>query len=168
MAVSELKMFFSEIFLTFVRGTITSAKYIDMLKHEFIPYLKECEELGDAFLMQDGATPHTANKTLQFLHKIFKNRVISGKFKDLFNCGYSWPPYSPDLNPCDFFLWGYLKQRVYSRQPSTIEDMEEMIAQEVEAMTEELLTRVIRSFERRLKSVIDAKGCHFEGIEKFQ
>jgi hypothetical protein len=24
-----------------------------------------------------------------------------------------WPPSSPDLNPCDFFLWGHLKQLVY-------------------------------------------------------
>ena len=22
--------------------------------------------------------------------------------------------YSPDLNPCDFYLWGFLKSRVYS------------------------------------------------------
>ncbi|KAJ8951360.1 hypothetical protein NQ318_009296 [Aromia moschata] len=26
----------------------------------------------------------------------------------------SWPPRSPDLNPCDFFIWGDLKQKVYS------------------------------------------------------
>ncbi|PNF19786.1 hypothetical protein B7P43_G14663 [Cryptotermes secundus] len=26
---------------------------------------------------------------------------------------FSWPPRSPDLTPCDFFLWGYVKDRVY-------------------------------------------------------
>jgi len=24
-----------------------------------------------------------------------------------------WPPRSPDLTPCDFFLWGYIKDRVF-------------------------------------------------------
>jgi hypothetical protein len=24
-----------------------------------------------------------------------------------------WPPRSPDLTPCDFFLWGYVKDKVY-------------------------------------------------------
>ena len=22
--------------------------------------------------------------------------------------GLEWPPYSPDLNPCDYFLWCYI------------------------------------------------------------
>jgi hypothetical protein len=24
-----------------------------------------------------------------------------------------WPPRSPDLTPCDFFLWGFIKDRVF-------------------------------------------------------
>jgi len=24
-----------------------------------------------------------------------------------------WPPRSPDLTPLDYFMWGYLKERVY-------------------------------------------------------
>ncbi|EFN60466.1 hypothetical protein EAG_00004, partial [Camponotus floridanus] len=26
---------------------------------------------------------------------------------------WQWPPRSPDYNPCDFFLWGALKERIY-------------------------------------------------------
>jgi hypothetical protein len=25
-----------------------------------------------------------------------------------------WPPWSPDLTPCDFFLWGYIKNHVFT------------------------------------------------------
>ena len=28
--------------------------------------------------------------------------------------GIEWLPQSPDLTPCDYFLWGYLKNKVYS------------------------------------------------------
>ena len=27
----------------------------------------------------------------------------------------TWPPRSPDLTPCNFFLWGYIKDHVYVR-----------------------------------------------------
>jgi hypothetical protein len=27
-----------------------------------------------------------------------------------------WPPYSPDLTPMDFFIWGHLKGRLYREQ----------------------------------------------------
>ena len=27
---------------------------------------------------------------------------------------HEWPARSPDLTPCDFFLWGWLKEQVYS------------------------------------------------------
>jgi hypothetical protein len=29
-----------------------------------------------------------------------------------------WPPRSPDLNTCDFFVWGYMKQLVSSKYHS--------------------------------------------------
>jgi len=27
---------------------------------------------------------------------------------------YQWPPRSPNLNPCDFYVWGMLKDEVMS------------------------------------------------------
>ena len=29
-----------------------------------------------------------------------------------YNRGRDWPARSPDLNPCDFFTWGFLKSKV--------------------------------------------------------
>ncbi|CAH2001904.1 unnamed protein product, partial [Acanthoscelides obtectus] len=34
----------------------------------------------------------------------------------------AWPPRSPDLNPLDFFVWGFLKEKVY-QTPVTTRDM---------------------------------------------
>ena len=59
------------------------------------------------------------------------------------NTGIEWPPYSPDLNPCDFFLWGYLKDRVYREAPRTISDLRTSIEQEIKAIGKELLEQVI-------------------------
>ncbi|GFX99874.1 uncharacterized protein TNCV_259111 [Trichonephila clavipes] len=55
--------------------------------------------------MQDGAPPHITRCVKDVLkHHFTEERVISRQFRHL------WPPRSPDLNPCDFWLWGHLKQ----------------------------------------------------------
>ncbi|GFU72266.1 uncharacterized protein TNCV_194391 [Trichonephila clavipes] len=58
--------------------------------------------------MQDGATSHTANPVKAFLIETFgEDRIVSRR------CRYPWPTRSSDLTPADFWLWGYLKLRVY-------------------------------------------------------
>ncbi|GBN66468.1 hypothetical protein AVEN_122480-1 [Araneus ventricosus] len=43
-----------------------------------------------------------------------------------------WPPRSPDLTPCDFFLWGYVKDKVYvPPMPTTLLAMQESITASV-------------------------------------
>ncbi|GFW33252.1 uncharacterized protein TNCV_2859301 [Trichonephila clavipes] len=55
--------------------------------------------------MQDGAPPHITRCVKDVLkHHFIEERVISRQIRHL------WPPRSPDLNPCDFWLWGHLKQ----------------------------------------------------------
>ncbi|GFW83241.1 uncharacterized protein TNCV_2508811 [Trichonephila clavipes] len=62
--------------------------------------------------MQDGATSYTANPVKAFLIQTFgEDRIVSRR------CRYPWPPRSPDLTPADFWLWGYLKSRVYLSGP---------------------------------------------------
>jgi len=38
------------------------------------------------------------------------------------------------MNPCDYFLWGYLKDRVYRINPHTVQELQA----EIEAVTEEI------------------------------
>ena len=65
------------------------------------------------FFQQDGARPHTATTVQTWLRE---------KFGDKFIDKNSWPPRSTDLNPCDFFLWGYPKSVVYNPLPKTLDD----------------------------------------------
>jgi len=38
-----------------------------------------------------------------------------------------WPSRWPDLTPCDFFLWCYLKATVYEQRPITLEALKELL-----------------------------------------
>ncbi|GBO02562.1 hypothetical protein AVEN_37061-1 [Araneus ventricosus] len=65
--------------------------------------------------MQNGAPPHVHRSVKQVLRQSFTNeRVISPGFPT------AWPPRSPDLTPCDFWLWGFIKDQVYRKQPATV------------------------------------------------
>ena len=54
-----------------------------------------------------------------------------------------WPPRSPDLTVCDFFLWGYVKDRVYVPPlPATVDELQERITAAVKSVTPDMLQRV--------------------------
>ena len=70
---------------------------------------------------QDGAPAHTSNATMQYLRGQFPLRLMS-KRRD-----WPCPPCSPDLAICDFFLWRYLKQKIWDvpqdQQPQNLEEL---------------------------------------------
>ena len=57
------------------------------------------------FFMQDGAKPHRTQEVFQGIHRVYRTRVIGLGYSKFSNRGLEWPPYSPDMNPCDYFLW---------------------------------------------------------------
>jgi transposase len=63
--------------------------------------------------------------------------------------GIEWPPYSPDLNPLDYFLWGYLKDRVYANSPHTLEELKGAIKTHIDSIDREVLQPEICNFSLR-------------------
>lgn len=55
-------------------------------------------------------------------------------------------PYSHDLNPCDFFLWGYLRDRVYRGNPNTINQLKKAIENEIKAISKASCKATIEGF----------------------
>jgi len=68
-----------------------------------------------------------------------------------------WPARSPDLSPCDVFLWGYLKEKVLKHRPRSLEDLKEMIQQE-NSIPPELTRRVMKNFRERLQQCVAIVG----------
>ena len=46
-----------------------------------------------------------------------------------------WPARSPDLGPCDFFAWGYLKGEVYRHRPRNLVELKMAIREEIQQIT---------------------------------
>jgi hypothetical protein len=86
---------------------VNSERYVSTLHNTFVPHLLATGfPLHTQWFMQDGARLHTANVVLDFLIDTFDSRVISNRLPD-------WPPNSPDLNPRDYFLLGFLKKEIF-------------------------------------------------------
>ena len=95
---------------------------------------------GTLWFQQGGATAHTAVNSIAALRRLFPQRAIS-RFGDV-----PCPPRSPDLSAPDFFLWGYLKSKVYNNRPTDLHALKENIRVEIDKLLEETLQAVMRSF----------------------
>ncbi|GBN40716.1 hypothetical protein AVEN_12353-1, partial [Araneus ventricosus] len=73
-----------------------------------------------------------------------------------------WPPRSPDLNPLGFFLWGYIKQRVYATRPPTMQELRNRITDACASVSRAMLYNVQWEAQSRVHMCIAAEGHNFE------
>jgi hypothetical protein len=140
----------------FFNETVDSQRYLHMLQNDFVPQLMATQLLiGTQWFMQDGATPHTVNVVLDFLNTIFGPRVMSHRYPQRHNCGQFWPPLCLDLNPCDFFLWGFLKENMFPIKPRNVMEMRAMIIQLCNDIDEDMCRRVITNMRVLCKKLLD-------------
>ena len=133
----------------FLEIYVNQFNYLEMLQNFLWPKVLRTKGYQQLYFQQDGASPHKAIVVQEWLKDKFKTRFIT---KD------RWPPRSPDLNPCDFFLWGYLKDRVYNPLPRNLGDLKQNIQTEIKNIKEEVLVKVAKEFEKRCLLIVRAKG----------
>ena len=136
-----------------VTVTVNSDRYVNMLEEFFFPRIEELDQ-GDIWFQQDGATAHTSRTSMAVLREHFPERLISIR-GDL-----EWPARSPDLSPCDFYLWGYLKSRVYVNRPRSLLDLKANIREEIGNIPADTLVRVMANTRNRYMQCMDNGGRH--------
>jgi len=141
----------------FFDGNVTGQSYLNMLINEICPAIDTLEVPTDWF-MQDGAPPHYAIVVRNFLDERFPAQWIGRRGP------VEWPARSPDLNPLDYFLWGYLKSEVFRNRPKNTDALKENIIAACHNVTPEMLQNVIGSWEMRLRHCITAGGRQFEQL----
>ena len=96
-------------------------------------------------LLQDNASPHKANETLQFITEQIKTPVLKH------------PPYSPDLNPIET-LWAITQKWVGKEKPKTRPAMQVVVVRVVENVSVEICGKIVDSFMRRIRAVYECGG----------
>lgn len=142
----------------FFDSTVNGERYRHLLNEFVRPELARRRRLSRTWFQQDGATAHTARETMNCLQRIFSSRVISR------NAYIVWPPRSPDLSACDYFLWGYLKSKVYEKKPRSLELLKAEIKRISEAIPQSMLIKVFDNFVTRAKNCIQRRGNHLSDV----
>jgi hypothetical protein len=115
-------------------------------------------DVGDVWFQPDGATAHTSRVSMTVLQQHFPGRLNSLR-GDL-----HWSARSPDLTPCGYFLWGYLKSIVYNDRSRTLDHLKNNIRQAIANIPVNMLESVERNFRSRLPQCIDNNGRHLHDI----
>ena len=107
----------------FFNGNLNGEAYLRLINEEIVPELeREFHRDADGtfpriWWIQDGAPAHRRLIVRERLRQLFQDRVVA------LNHPIEWPPRSPDLTPCDFNLWGYLKGKVFVTPPHFLGDL---------------------------------------------
>ena len=70
--------------------------------------------------------------------EVFGDRIFGLDAEKKTGGGIDWPPYSPDLTVCDFFLWGYVKDEVYKIPSQNLEQLEDRIIDVIRVIPDEI------------------------------
>lgn len=147
----------------FFGSTVTADAYQAIITEFFIPDLQQ--QMGHStgvWFQQDGAPAHAAKNTLALLQNTFETNIISRA------CLHEWPPRSPDLSPCDFYLWGRAKDIAYKDGSfSSVAEMQEGITRAFRVIREEKMeeiNRAILAVPRRMEKCINLNGAQLYNI----
>ena len=104
----------------FAENAVTGVTYLAMLQNWLLPQMSEDFPTGRS-------PPHRHRDVRHFLNESVPQRWIGRVGKEDLALQF-WPPRFPDLTPCDFFLWGFVKEAVYVPSlPTTLDNLKTRI-----------------------------------------
>ena len=96
---------------------INTADYLKILKDVLMPWIRRSYDPSKVMLFQDSARAHRAKKVQDFLKENLPLMVP----KDI------WPSSSPDLNVCDYWLFGVIEGKSNVTSHSSVNSLKAAI-----------------------------------------
>lgn len=130
--------------IQFVHGRMKGPDYTAVLQEGLVPFLA-LFDISMEF-QQDGAPPHTANKTKEW----FQSKGITV---------IDWPSRSPDLNPIEN-AWAEVSRVVYAngKQYDHKAHVQEAVLDPWGSINKEYFRSLVKSMPRRCVKVLEARG----------
>ncbi len=99
-------------------------------------------------IQHDNASCHTSVPTLAYL---FDTNLLAH------------PPYSPDLAPCDFFLFPFLKPQLRGHKHRNLRDLKTAVSRCLRGVTEEQCQEALCKLPLRWRKCVQSGGEYFKG-----
>ncbi|KAI6655509.1 hypothetical protein LOD99_2008 [Oopsacas minuta] len=150
--LSEVKEYVASFPHSLVEETLTGQFYADVVLPEVEKhYLKRRPKTGTRGLkiLHDNARPH-------------KSLAVRQKIKDMGMHEVPHPPYSPDIAPCDFWLFRKLKDNLSGREFEDRLSLGRAIYRYLEVIPKDEYRKTFENWIKRLNSVVAYKGDYFD------
>jgi histone-lysine N-methyltransferase SETMAR len=93
---------------------------------------------------------------------IHNTKQVISKLNSLQLKRMNHPPYSPDLAPCDFFLFGYIKRKLAGSSFVSSDDLFSAIDDIMNGISGEMILSVFQKWMARLRACCDCGGNYVE------
>ncbi|UYV73825.1 hypothetical protein LAZ67_11001036 [Cordylochernes scorpioides] len=132
--------------------TVNSVFYLEVLRRLKRRIARVRTDIKDTVkLHHDNATSYTAFIITNFLARSNTSVIL-----------LSHPPYSPDLAPCDLFLFPRLKREMKGKHWETVENIQHHVTTFLRCIPFEEFQGAFQAWQTRLRKCIDAGGVYFE------
>lgn len=135
--------------------TVTGDYYSNIVLPSMFKKFKEISNrstVRNVMLHHDNAAPHKSKIVTKYLHE---ERVVL----------LPHPPYSPDLAPCDFFLFPKIKKELGGMRFERIQELARAVISITNNISQEDYFNCFQDWRRRLRRCIEVKGEYFEGMK---
>ena len=135
------------------RQTVNKEYYVEVLRKFRKRFRQKRPALfksGQWHFHQDNAPVHTSILVTDYLTKMGIKTVPH-------------PPYSPDLAPCDFWLFPKLKEKLRGYRYETIEEMNEAVMKVINTLTQEDFHGASRSYWNGTTSALQPEEITSKG-----
>jgi hypothetical protein len=149
----------------FFDGTVTGESYLEMLREVVLPQLWNSplyDNIKIIWQQDSAAPPHYSLRVREFLNNSFPEWIGRRGTAD-------WPPKSCDLMPCDFSVWGIMKNKDFSQRPTDLEHLQTITETLFENMDgdKNLCTTTVICIVERCRRCNKQNGKHFEQFLKY-
>lgn len=118
---------------------------------EFVKKIRKKKGVYGLLLLDDNASPHRTPDVIKYVQDMGMQII-------------DHPPYSPDLAPCDYWLFDHIKNHLGDEETS--QTIATSIARILNKTDKSLYRKAIEQYPMRLKMCIEQEGAYFEHLIK--
>lgn len=147
----------------YLPNRLNGDSYLNFIRNDLPNLLDDVPmlQVRHHYFMHDGAPAHFVRPVRGHLNDTYGRRWI-GRGGPI-----PWPARSPDLNPLDFCLWGWIKSMVYKTEVDTEAELRQRIADafcHIRHRINQDGIKITENMNNRVEKCIEMNGEHFEHL----
>ena len=141
---------------------LTTETYGNVLANTYAVDIFDISQGRPYIFQQDGASCHTSPATQARCRGNMRDCIPKRTYDKEPETASGWPPNSPDLNPLDYFVCGWMQNFVSQEKPDSLLSLQSAIRKAAAALPIDLARKAIGGLYKRVWLATQAGGRHFK------